>query len=186
MNIFLIEIGRYSRRGNFDKLFQKVVSVPDDCYMPAVKSYFEGKYDGFNVRISHVEEVAELSIPNGDTPQKTEFYLHFDVKYTDREKELFSEYRDFMDKANAALRWLHGSIEDRFKSLFYSGICNLRPLELETSRYGTHCHKFPIDGARFESVAKNAEEDYTPERNPASPETPPEATSDAPPRQAHL
>jgi hypothetical protein len=180
MNFFLIEIGKYSRRGNFDKILQKVVAVPDDCYTPAVKNYFEGKYEGFNIRASRVEEVTDLSrahtavghVRDDGVPLETEFYLHFDVKHTDREKEIFNEYHGLICKADEALRLLHRSIEDRLRALFYSGICNRRPLVMETDHNGTHCHKFPINGVRFESVAKNAEEDFTPESNPASPEAP--------------
>ena len=64
--IYLIEIGRYRRRGSFDKLFQKVVSVPDNRGTSAVKKYFEEKYEGFNVWVSRVDEVVDLY---DDNPQ---------------------------------------------------------------------------------------------------------------------
>jgi hypothetical protein len=173
MKIFLIEIGITSRRGNFEKLFQKVVSVPDKCGDYAISKYFSEKYEGFNVRVFPIREVTELSDPTTPSNQErkddagqreTEYFLHFRVKYTEQEKKLYQEYRDFTRKADEALRYLHNSIEERFGSLSYSGISNKRHLELKTDYHdGTYCHKFPINGVIFEAAAKKAEEDYTPD-----------------------
>jgi hypothetical protein len=177
--IYLIDIGKISRRRNFDKLFQKVVSVPDECSEYTAHDYFSKKYEGFIVRVFPIREVIELSDlttpgeqKNNDGRRETEFFLHFNVKYTEQEKKLHQEYRDFTGKADEALRYLHSSIEKRFRSLSYSGISSKHLLELKTDYHGTYCQKFPINGVIFEAIAKKAEEGYTPDPLPDLLETP--------------
>jgi hypothetical protein len=173
MNIFLIEIGKTSRRGNFEKLFQKVVSVPDSCYYSDMYQHFRMKYEGFDVRVSQVEEVAELSelseptvVERKESPHEKEFYLHFRVKYTEREQELHAEYRTHQEKAGQAIMFLHSSIEERFRKLYYSDIHGRRPMVLRTDSFATYCDKFPINGVLFETAARKADEGFTPDPVP--------------------
>jgi hypothetical protein len=179
MNIFLIEIGRISRRGNFEKFCQKVVSVPDSCYVSDVRRHFEMKYEGFDVRTSQAEEVAELSEPTvmgrkQESPHEKEFYLHFRVEYTEKEKELHKEYRTNQIKADEARQSLHSSIEERYKKLYYSGICGRHSMDLRSDSYGTYCDKFPINGVLFEATAQKAEEGFVPDPVPEPEPTPEE------------
>jgi hypothetical protein len=174
--IYLIEIGKISRRGNFDKLFHKVVSVPDKCGKYAVQDYFSKKYEGFNVRVFPVQEVTDLTTlgeqKKNDVRRETEFFLHFRAKYTEQERKLHEIYKDSESKARDAIRSLHHSIEDRFKALFYSDISYQRPLKLKTDYYGTYCEKLPINGVLFESAVKQSEGDYTLDPPPDLLETP--------------
>jgi hypothetical protein len=170
MNIFLIEIGRMSRRGNFEQLFHKVVSASDNCAVPQVKHYFDGKYEGFEIRVSHIEEIADLSGQDitGNCNKKEEeshkSYIHdFRVKYTEHEEKLHKEYREHQEKANRAVSDLHNSIENRFNKLYYSDICNCRPIKLRTDYFYTYCDEFPINGFLFEDAAQKAEEGFTPD-----------------------
>ena len=47
MKVFKLEVGTYTRKGNFVKHFEKVIQVNEDIELDNIKRHFIKKYEGF-------------------------------------------------------------------------------------------------------------------------------------------
>lgn len=168
---YLIEIGTTTRRGSFNRLFQKAITISDPQVRTYdVRNYFENKYDGLTVKVTQVQaldisekikETLKSDDDYKDSPEIESYIRDFTIQYTDSEKELHREYQKASCRAEDTLRELHKSIRRRYSKLFYSGFSSdfsPNKMELHTSYNDTQCSKYPVRADLFIEAAKKAEE----------------------------
>ena len=162
--VFLVQVGNYSRKGTFIKLYEKAVSVTSN-FASDVKKYFSQMYEGFEIVVTQIpefdmdEKLDSKKPPQSDGQESGISHLsNFQIKYTKEESALHEKYRVATSEADRALGWLHESIEERYKNLFYSRIGSYpNYMELETDSYGTRCKKYPVRAELFFEAVKNCD-----------------------------
>jgi hypothetical protein len=186
--VYLIQVGNYSRRQSFIKLYEKAVLIDDKYTQYDIDKYFQEKYEGFTViarQIKEVEPVKDIRHNTFDdecgkpeAPERISAIKYFKIKYTDEEKKLHDSWENSVQEAHKALRNLHSSIEKCYAGLFYSnfdyGHSN-GSFKLETTSYGTKCINFPVIADLFIEAAKECN-GTVPEKVPS--ELPENNTSD--------
>jgi hypothetical protein len=163
--VYLIQVGRNSRRGTFNKLHEKVILVEDGSTFYEVEKHFKNKYEGFEVIIKPIiaEPIKGIEHRVIDDEEKTPQSCigNFKIQYTEDEKRLHDEYVQFSKSATSSLNALYKAIEGRYKQLFYSDIEQSyynsinRTMELTTDDYETRCLKFPVRADLFIEAAKD-------------------------------
>jgi len=159
VKLFFIKVGRNTRRGSFQVLFSRAVSVSDNTYGSEVYAYFRPRYEGFEIQAQElaIENLSE-KIPESK-PAVTDdcgSVSNFTITYTEAEKQLDREYHELREKAESVLRKLHNSISARYSSLPY--VNTRRMIELETGDqgyYGTICKKLYLKSSSFFKVLKD-------------------------------
>ncbi|MCL2480146.1 MAG: hypothetical protein FWF38_00390 [Spirochaetaceae bacterium] len=151
MKLFLVKIGRTTRRGNFEELYARAVAVSDDCFSQDVNRYFAPKYKGFKILLS---EVDYIDISKDMTKDLNFGQLEFVVKYTDEEKKLSKEYTNLLDNGDKLLNKLHDSIDKRYSKLPY--VPCFAEIRLNTYYGETRC-ALPIKSNDFFEVVKNGD-----------------------------
>jgi hypothetical protein len=158
-NLFLIRIGRFSRRGNFEELLPPKAISASDSSVDEVRSFFYRRCGGLDVMVSEIKLVEEITTRIKAKPDKQADCLSdFKIMYTNAEKGLHNEYRELLEKAEKAKRELESLIADRYSVLFYADINRKNPIVLNTDYYGTTCEKLPIKGLMFMGAVEKCED----------------------------
>jgi hypothetical protein len=167
--VYLIQVGNYSRRQTFIKLYEKAAVIDDKYTQYDIDKYFQDKYEGFSVIVTQIKEVEpvkdirhqvnddEWERQSQKSPERISALKYFKIKYTDEEKKLHDDWEKSVRKAEKALRDLHTAIEKRYLALFYSDVDNRNSFELDTDFYGTRCEKFPVKADLFIEAAKGCD-----------------------------
>jgi len=153
MRLFTVQIGRRSRRGNFEEFTSRAVSVSDDkINRSTVCNYFQGRYDGFEIIVTEAKEITDITntISTLPTREYAGVLSDFFIKYTDEEKKIFAEYKHLLDRADEEMRKLHNSISGRYNKISYVRM----GISLYTDYRGTVCKSLPINSRDFFKVVK--------------------------------
>jgi hypothetical protein len=174
--VYLIQVGNYSRRQTFVKLYEKAVVIDDKYTQYDIDKYFQDKYEGFSVIVTEIKEVEpvkdirhqvnddEWECQSKKSPERISALKYFKIKYTDDEQKLHNDWENSARTAEKALRELHTAIEKRYMNLFYSDIGNRNSFELDTDFYGTRCKKFSVKADLFIEAAKDCHDGTVPEK----------------------
>ena len=174
MKLFLVKIGRTTRKGGFQELAARSVSVNDEVTTRDLYDYFIPMYQGFNVSVIEPEYVELIDIPVVRKEVKREEVkkkdinkqkgsLSFRVRYNDFEGQLFKEYQEFRDKARYAIRDIEGSIKKRYGKLVFVNTTSCgngnkeAVMDLTTDDYGTYCNSLSINSNGFFKVIKDCD-----------------------------
>ncbi|WP_461246549.1 hypothetical protein [Treponema sp. R6D11] len=175
--VYLIQVGTYSRRQTFNKLYEKAVLVDDKYTAEDINRYFSEKYEGFSITVKKIKEVeltdiqSAISVPSEkpqpqNAPKAESVIKDFNISYTEDERKLHEEWHRYIGNADITLLKLHNSIEQRYRRLFYGD----GTPELETNYRGTTCKNFPVKARLFIETAKKC--DDTVPAAPVEQETP--------------
>ena len=101
MKVFKLEVGTYTRKGNFVKHFEKVIQVNEDIELDNIKRHFIKKYEGFSITVASAviynEEIAPLKPAESSLNQRV--FITSDVSIKDAR---FNELKiAFIEKNNA-------------------------------------------------------------------------------------
>jgi hypothetical protein len=158
MKMFLVKIGKYSRKGIFMEYHSRPVSVSDECIQNKIYNYFRNLYVGLDIIVDEAlefEDFSEKLAPRNDQkddPQKG-ILSGFDIKYTEAERKLFDESIDLKKQADDKEKELEESIRRRYRRLLYHD--SNRYIHLQTTWWGTVCTSFPIHSDKFFKVVKD-------------------------------
>jgi hypothetical protein len=161
MNIFTVRVGRNTRSGNFQELYQQTVSVADTVEKRDLSKYFNPRYAGFDLIIEQVEAIdISDSVPVFKPEVRREVrdsgqLNNFKIKLTDEEKKLLDEHYKLLDKANETKRKLKRFIQERYEKLPYTRNCDY--MELEIGRYDVFCKSLSISSGEFFTVIKDGD-----------------------------
>ena len=161
MNVFTVRVGKNTRRGNFQELYQQTVSVPDNITKRELYTYFRPRYAGFDVTVEDVEVLnltdsisAPKPIPNPNPNRKKTGQLDIKAKLTEAEKDLLkhrNKCRNDLDKATEKLK---DAIKERYSNLSYVSWLKVRDI----NDYEVFL-ELTIKSNEFFNVIKNGVED---------------------------
>jgi hypothetical protein len=140
--IFAVQIGHYSRKGNFtSQITVFVKSKTMNKY--DVEKHYTDRYAGFDVLVTLVGEVIEeLEIPVVEKPavphqppqtdiiQKTKHIADIDVTYTEEEREQIKEVWALDKELQRVTKTLKKSIRKRYMALDYIHYVSLEDIVL--------------------------------------------------------
>jgi hypothetical protein len=166
--VYLIQVGNYSRRQTFNKLFEKTVMVDDKIQKADVDIYFTKKYEGFSIVVKEIKEVEiikdiqpenhndDWGEPPKNAPKMVSSINNFKIEYTSEEKELHDKWNELSIETRKTFNQLHATIKSRYKRLFYSDTYDgYNTLDLVTNTFGTTCEKFCVKADLFIEAAKS-------------------------------
>ena len=134
--LYLVKIGRKSRRGNFETLCS--IPVESNKTWLRVRDYYMEKYKFFDVSVSEFEQLPEK------LENEPDFLSNVIVQYTEDEEKISEQYFEKKKEADALLAKLHKKITERYEALPFTNICFDDPLVLETKNEVTRIMKLPI------------------------------------------
>jgi len=167
MKNYLIRIGQYTRRGNFQEMNMQAVSVADEVSKNQLHNYFSVKYKGFSIKVDDIETIdisGEIAIPSVKNQRDPQGSLSFKVIYNEGEKELFAQSVDLIKQYRMKIKELHDSIEFRYAKLSYTRIDHHNFIRLSTDDYGTFCDSLSIKSNDFFKVVKECVDGVETER----------------------
>jgi hypothetical protein len=146
--LYLVEVGRATRRGGFESMLS--FGVSSENTHDEVRKHFANRYSGMAVQVS---EVKTLDIQAEEAAErKEESYLEdIPVALTGNEKIIQEEISNLFEKIGNLKNELHNSIKDRFFKLRYVNhhpYCG-QTIILETTRYGATIKSLAIHGNAF-------------------------------------
>jgi len=188
--VFLIQVGKRTKKQAFMKFHEKAISVSEDILYSDIESHFAKMYDGFEVNIVRVYEV-DISNEVEKTPVKEDYddgmckTSHiggFVVKLTDGENEMLKEHFDLKMKLRSLENNLRSSVEGRYEKLSYTNIGYYDQINIRIENDHVVCKKLPVRGEIFLEAVKNGEEVpcTTPPNAQPSADFDPEAVDDIP------
>jgi len=163
MKVFLIQIGRETRRGGFQELHSYCVQVSDEADAKSVCDYYRPRYKGFAViaKQAEVEDITSklpVSVRVSKDPEKKIGSLAFRIKYNEYESALHKEYRELMRKARYAEGKIEESVRERYEKLPYTRINQWYDMKLTTDVDGTFCDNLSIKSDDFFRVVKDCDD----------------------------
>jgi hypothetical protein len=66
-NLYVIQIGRITKKGNMDVYVTKYIST-QQTNVCDIRDYFQNKYDGFSIVVCNVEKIEDVNIEKQDMP----------------------------------------------------------------------------------------------------------------------
>ena len=144
--LYLVKIGRTSRRGGFQELHSvpvETLAIRDD-----IVDYYRNQYKGFEVTVT---EFTKIEKPDFE-PREAGFITDLRVKHTEEEQKIAQEYEEKCNECDALLEQLHSRIRQRYATIdfvdhsdYHGGIT-----KLETNKYGcTYIRKLYINSYIF-------------------------------------
>lgn len=164
--VFLIQVGKKTKKQAFMKFHEKAISVSEDTLYSDIESHFAKMYDGFEVNIVRVYEV-DISDEIEKTPVKEDYddgvgktshIGDFVVQLTDGEKEMLKEHIDLESKLRSVENNLRLSVEARYKELSYTNIGYYDQIDIRIEDNHVVCKKLPVRGEIFLEAVKKGEE----------------------------
>jgi hypothetical protein len=165
MNVFLIKVGQFSRKGIFQEYTSRAVMVSKSVSEIKLFQYFQSRYQGLKVLVDRVEEIQDLSeeiipleIPDSNT--KKEFgtkgiIKDFKIKLTKEEEISLKEINVYRAKTEKLKQDLEHCIKNRFSNLSYTN----GHIKIEIDYYEVKCLSLGIMSDDFFKVVKSGVED---------------------------
>jgi len=162
MKVFLIQIGRETRRGGFQELHSRCVQVPDEADDKSVRDYYR-MYKGFAVIVKQAEvEDITSKLPVSVSVSKPfpgeRGSLAFKIKYNKYEAALHKKYSALFYEARRAEGDIERSVRERYEKLPYTIIDQWYDMQLTTDVNGTYCKKLSIASDDFFRVIKDCDD----------------------------